>query len=66
MEKETANPQDYSANFKLRVILDVLNNGLSIHEAVRKYWDVTSHVDIDRYRKTVRTWRRLYEEQMFL
>ena len=30
MEKETANPQEYSANFKLRVILDVLNNGLSI------------------------------------
>lgn len=63
MEKETANPQEYSANFKLRVILDVLNNGLSIHEAVRKYWDVTSHVDIDRYRKTVRTWRRLYEQK---
>jgi len=47
MKKETANPQEYSANFKLQVILDVLNNGLSIHEAVRRYWNVTSHVDID-------------------
>ena len=46
MKKETANPQEYSANFKLQVILDVLNNGLSIHEAVRRYWNVTSHVDI--------------------
>ena len=63
MEKETLPPKEYSANFKLRAILDVLNNGLSIHDAVRKYWNVTSHVDIDRYRKTVRTWRRLYKQK---
>ena len=37
MKKEKAKPQEYSANFKLRVILDVLNNDLSIHESVRKY-----------------------------
>ena len=30
---------------------------------VRKYWNVTSRVDIDRYRKTVRTWRRLYKQK---
>ena len=63
MEKETLPPKEYSANFKLRVILDVLNNGLSIHDAVRKYWNVTSHVDIDRYRKTVRVWKRIYEQK---
>ena len=63
MEKELLNPQEYNANFKLRVILDVLNNGLSIHDAVRKYWNVTSHVDIDRYRKTVRVWKRIYEQK---
>ena len=34
MEKETLPSKEYSANFKLRVILDVLNNGLSIHDAV--------------------------------
>ena len=63
MEKETLPQKEYSANFKLRVILDVLNNGLSIHDAVRKYWNVTSHVDIDRYRKTVRVWKRIYEQK---
>lgn len=63
MGKETLPPKEYSANFKLRVILDVLNNGLSIHDAVRKYWNVTSHVDIDRYRKTVRVWKRIYEQK---
>jgi len=63
MKKEKAKPQEYSANFKLRVILDVLNNDLSIHESVRKYWNVTSRSDIDRYRKTVRTWIRLYKQK---
>ena len=63
MEKETLPPKEYSANFKLRAILDVLNNGLSIHDAVRKYWNVTSHVDVDRYRKTVRVWKRIYEQK---
>ena len=63
MEKETLPSKEYSANFKLRAILDVLNNGLSIHDAVRKYWNVTSHVDVDRYRKTVRVWKRIYEQK---
>ena len=63
MEKELLNPQEYNANFKLRVILDVLNNGLSLHNAVKKYWNVTSRVDIDRYRKTVRLWKQIYEQK---
>ena len=63
MEKELLNPKEYNANFKLRVILDVLNNGLSLHNAVRKYWNVTSRVDIDRYRKTVRLWKQIYEQK---
>ena len=63
MSKEVSIHRSYSAKFKLRVILEVLNNGLAIHEVVRKYWNVTSRADIDRYRKTVRTWKCIYEQK---
>ena len=61
MRKITKTQYNYSANFKLAVILDVIQNGLCIHDAVRKYWNVTSSTDIDKYRSTVRRWKTTYE-----
>lgn len=63
MEKRVKTVFNYSAEFKIRVILDMLNNGLNIHEVVRKYWNVTRKIDVDRYRSNVRTWLRIYEEK---
>ena len=54
--KKQPNTQKYDEIFKKEIILDIVNNGLSIHAAVRKYWEVESHRDIDRYRSTVRRW----------
>lgn len=63
MEKRVKTVFNYSAEFKIRVILDMLNNGLNIHEVVRKYWNVTRKIDVDRYRSNVRTWLRIYEKK---
>ena len=63
MEKSVKTVFNYSAEFKIRVILDMLDNGLNIHEVVRKYWNVTKKIDVDRYRSNVRTWLRIYEEK---
>ena len=46
----------YSENFKERVILDIIENRLDYHAAVRKYWGVDGKRDVDRYRSTVRRW----------
>ena len=63
MKKRAKTVYCYSAEFKIRVILDMLDNGLNIHEVVRKYWNVTKKIDVDRYRSNVRTWLRIYEEK---
>ncbi|MBO7153107.1 MAG: transposase [Lentisphaeria bacterium] len=63
MEKSVKKVFNYSAEFKIRVILDMLDNGLNIHEVVRKYWNVTKKIDVDKYRSSVRTWLRIYKEK---
>ena len=63
MEKSVKTEFNYSAEFKIRVILDMLDNGLNIHEVVRKYWNVTKKIDVDKYRSSVRTWLRIYKEK---
>ena len=63
MEKDVKTVFEYEAEFKKCVILDMLDNGLSIHEVVRKYWHVTAKRDIDKYRSTVRAWKRIYAEK---
>ena len=50
----------YSENFKERVILDIIENHMDCHAAVRKYWGVESKRDVDRYRTTVRRWVQCY------
>ena len=63
MKKRAKTVYCYSAEFKIRVILDMLEHDLNIHEVIRKYWNVTQKCDVDRYRSTVRTWKRIYEEK---
>lgn len=50
----------YSPEFKISVIMDMREHGLSYHETVRKYWGVSTRRDIDSYRKTLRQWERIY------
>ena len=63
MKKNVKTVFNYSAEFKIRVILDMVYNGLNIHEVVRKYWNVTKKIDVDKYRSRVRAWLRIYEEK---
>ena len=53
----------YSEKFKKRVILDIIENRLNYHAAVRKYWGVDNQRDIDRYRSTVQRWVLHYQEK---
>lgn len=51
----------YSEKFKERVILDIIENRLNYHAAVRKYWGLDNQRDVDRYRKTVKRWVLRYQ-----
>ena len=53
----------YSPEFKLSVILDMRENGLSCRETVRKYWDAKTGTEEDRHRSQVRLWERIYLEE---
>lgn len=50
----------YSPEFKVSVIIDMRERGLSYHETVRRYWGVSTRREIDSYRKTLRQWERIY------
>lgn len=63
MKKNAKNSINYDAKFKIMVILDVVKNDLPVRVAVRKYWKVITREEIDRYRQTVRYWRRVYESK---
>ena len=52
----------YSAEFKLSVILDLMQNNLNYREAVRRHWNTSSKTEEDRYRTTVRDWHRIFLE----
>ncbi len=53
----------YSPEFKLSVILDMLNNHLGYGETVRKYWDAETSAESDRHRSQLRLWERIYLEE---
>ena len=53
----------YSPEFKISVILDMREHGLSYYETVRKHWGVDSRQEIDLYRDTVKRWERIYLEE---
>ena len=52
----------YSPEFKISVILDMLNNHLGYRETVRKYWNVKS-TDENKYTSRVKLWERIYLQE---
>ena len=63
MEKEKRISKKYSAEFKLSVILDLVQNNLNNREVIRKHWNTSSRRDEDSYRPTVRAWHHIYLEK---
>ena len=63
MAKKIAKQKIYSAEFKIRVILDMRNNHLGYKETVYKYWDVKNSVEANNYTGRLRLWERIYLEE---
>lgn len=61
MAKKGQKFRKYSAEFKLRVILDMREHGLGYNEAARKYGLVTQSMGGARY--TLHRWERIYETE---
>lgn len=53
----------YSAEFKIRVILDMRENGLSQRETIRKHWGTSSHAEESLYIQILKRWERIYLEE---
>ena len=60
MDKKGVKRKKYSAEFKTGVIMDMWENDLSYRETVRKYWKTKSRGEEDNYRKTLKSWERIY------
>ena len=66
MAKKGQKQKKYSAEFKISVILDMLNNNLGYRETVRKYWDTKSRTEeshYSHYRTRLKLWERIYLEE---
>ena len=63
MKKEHRTNHRYSAEFKIRAILDMRNNHLGYHETVYKYWDVNNSVEAHNYVSRLKLWERIYLEE---
>ena len=63
MKKEHRTNRRYSAEFKIRVILDMRNKHLGYHETVYKYWDVKNSVEAHNYAGRLKLWERIYLEE---
>lgn len=62
MEKGKRKNKKYSTNFKIRVIMDMLEHGLNYKETVRKYWEDSKGHE-SRYTGTVKNWERIFKEE---
>ena len=65
MKKEHRTNRRYSAEFKIRAILDMRNNHLGYNETVYKYWDVKNSAEANNYTGRLRLWERIYLEDKF-
>ena len=63
MKKRKRTNKKYSAEFKVHVIMDMRENGLSYHETVRKYWQAKTRAEESNHMKTVKLWERIYLEE---
>jgi len=50
----------YSPEFKISVILNMIEENLSRSETVRRYWGTTTKEEASKYRSTVLKWERKY------
>ncbi|HJJ31787.1 MAG TPA: hypothetical protein O0X97_06035 [Methanocorpusculum sp.] len=62
MGKTGRKNKNYSAEFKISVIMDMRENHLTYHETVRKYWNL-SYGQEDNYKTTVKKWERIFIEE---
>ena len=63
MEKRRRKNKKYSPEFKVHVIIDMRENGLSQRETVRKYWNTKSRTEEDLYLCSLKRWERIYLEE---
>ena len=62
MRKKGSKNKNYSAEFKISVIMDMREHHLGYNETVRKYWDVKQGQE-HNYHKQVQRWERIYLEE---
>ena len=63
MEKRRRKNKKYSPEFKIAVIMDMRENGLSQRETVRKHWDTNGRTEEDLYLCSLKRWKRIYMEE---
>lgn len=59
---KTGRKKEYSAEFKIGVIMDMREHHLGYNETVRKYWDIIQGQERN-YRKQIQRWERIYLEE---
>ena len=62
MGKTGRKNKEYSAEFKIGVIMDMREHHLGYNETVRKYWDIIQGQERN-YRKQMQRWERIYLEE---
>jgi transposase len=62
MSKTGRKNKQYSAEFKIGVIIDMREHHLGYRETVRKYWGVPRGQDLN-YINVVKRWERIYLEE---
>ena len=63
MSREKEFNTKYSPEFKIAVIMDMRENGLSQRETVRKYWGTNGRTEEDLYLGSLKRWKRIYLEE---
>ena len=59
---KTGRKKEYSAEFKIGVIIDMREHHLGYGETVRKYWDIMKGQE-QNYKNTIIRWERIYLEE---
>ena len=62
MSKTGRKNKKYSPEFKISVIMDMREHGLSYFATVRKYWDITKGQE-HNYLKQIQLWERIFLEE---
>ena len=62
MGKKGQKSKTYSPEFKISVIMDMREHGLSYCATVRKYWDITKGQE-HNYLKQIQLWERIFLEE---